>query len=93
MVVCGLRTRASHPLRLAPAHAQAVWVIVGRGRAGHRLKLEALTVRPLGVDALGLDTGDGSEYATHTHYRNRTSLYGAGVAGWRNGQPRARAGS
>jgi len=81
------------PPQLGPALTLAARVRIGRGRAGHRLKLEALTVRPLGVDALGLDTGDGSEYATHTHYRNRTSLYGAGVAGWRNGQPRARAGS
>lgn len=55
--------------------------------AGHKLKLEALTLRPAGVDQLGLDTGDGSEWFNHAHYRNRTSLYGDSVAGWRDGKP------
>ena len=61
-------------------------------RAGHKLKLEALTLRPAGVDTLGLDTGDGSEWYNCAHYRNRTSLYGAGVRGWRDGKPLLAAG-
>ena len=61
-------------------------------RAGHKLKLEALTLRPAGVDTLGLDTGDGSEWYNRAHYRNRTSLYGEGVRGWRDGKPLLAAG-
>ncbi|KAK9826476.1 hypothetical protein WJX81_003204 [Elliptochloris bilobata] len=59
---------------------------------GHKLKLEALTLRPAGVDALGLATGDSSEWFNHAHYRNRTSLYGEGVRGWRDGKPLPEAG-
>lgn len=44
------------------------------------------------MDTLGLDTGHGSEWYNRAHYRNRTSLYGEGVRGWRDGKPLLMAG-